>query len=177
MTNDPLDAPRHYLILRPDSDAATVTAALAEAEVACAALDTAGLDAAAIESAVKRLMPSLQDQDIAFLLTDSAGLAVVQPLVSKLDADGLHLSDPAAYTGARKALGKDRIIGLFCADSRHDAMEAAEAGADYIAFTPDVETIQVWAETMLVPCVSWDTPAEAIEAVSAAGVEFIARRV
>lgn len=177
MTNDPLDAPRHYLILRPDSSEAAIAAALAGAEVACAALDTVGLDAAAIERAVQRLMPPLQAQDVAFLLTDGAGLALVQPLVGKLDADGLHLSDPAAYASVRKALGKDRIIGLFCADSRHEAMEAAEAGADYVAFTPDVETIQVWAETMLVPCVSWDTPADAVEAVSAAGVEFVASRV
>lgn len=175
-TPDPTDAPRHYLILRPDTTETALAEALAAAEVACAALDTTGLDTAAIESAVKRLMPPLQAQDIAFLLTDASGLTDVLPLIGALGADGLHVTDPAAYGAARKLLGKDRIVGVFCGDSRHAAMEAAEAGADYVAFVPQPELIQIWAETMLVPCVAWDTPDALAASVSAAGVEFIARR-
>lgn len=176
MTNDPTDAPRHYLILPPDISEAALAPALTGAEVACVALDTQGLTSAAIESAARRLMPPLQAQDIAFLLTDAAGLDRVLPLVGALDADGLHLSAAADYPAARKTLGKDRIVGVFCADSRHVAMEAAEAGADYVAFLPQPELIQIWAETMLVPCVAWDAPTDAHAALSAAGVEFLAYR-
>ncbi len=176
MIDDPTDAPRHYLILPPDISDGALSAALAMAEVACVALDTQGLSPADIESAARRLMPPLQAQDIAFLLTDAAGLESVLRLVGTLDADGVHLAVATDYPAARKTLGKERIIGTFCADSRHLAMEAAEAGADYIAFLPQVDLIQIWAETMLVPCVAWEAPVEAHSALSAAGVEFLAYR-
>jgi thiamine-phosphate pyrophosphorylase len=64
-------------------------------------------------------------------------------------------------------MGPDAMIGVTCADSRHRAMEAAEGGADYVAFgafyptqthttayRPDPEILSIWSETMQVPCVA-----------------------
>ena len=59
-------------------------------------------------------------------------------LAAVLDAhDGVHLVDGSrSVRKARGALGKDAIIGAFCRASRHDGMNAAEAGANYVAFGP-----------------------------------------
>src|SRR5690606_18137700 len=85
-------------------------------------------------------------------------------------------------------LGPHAMIGATCRDSRHRAMEAAEAGADYVAFgaffptdtkqttaRPDPEILTIWQETMAVPCVAIggitvDNAAVLIEA----GADFLA---
>lgn len=80
-----------------------------------------------------RLAESLQricaDHDVAFIVNDSIALA------KRLGADGVHLGqsdgDPRE---ARAELGPSAQIGVTCHDSRHLAMEAGEAGADYVAF-------------------------------------------
>src|SRR5207302_2485913 len=68
---------------------------------------------------------------------------------------------------ARAAMGANRIVGVTCHDSRHIAIEAAEAGADYVAFgaffatgtknaktRADPELLRWWADVMVVPCVA-----------------------
>lgn len=62
-------------------------------------------------------------------------------LVERLGLDGVHLTDGArSVRKARKELGKDAIVGAFCGASRHDGMNASEAGADYVCFGPVGET-------------------------------------
>ncbi len=62
-------------------------------------------------------------------------------MVERLGLDGVHLTDGARnLREARKALGADAIVGTFCGASRHDGMNAAEAGADYVSFGPVVDT-------------------------------------
>lgn len=62
-------------------------------------------------------------------------------LVERLGLDGVHLTDGArSVRKARKELGKDAIVGAFCGASRHDGMNAGEAGADYVCFGPVGET-------------------------------------
>ncbi|WP_137700425.1 thiamine phosphate synthase [Marimonas lutisalis] len=62
-------------------------------------------------------------------------------LVERLGLDGVHLTDAArSVRKARKELGKDAIVGAFCAASRHDGMTAGEAGADYVSFGPVGDT-------------------------------------
>jgi len=77
----------------------------------------------------ERLMPICAGQDVAFILNDRMDLA------KRCGADGVHLGqsdgDPRA---ARTLLGLSAQIGVTCHDSRHLAMEAGEAGADYVAF-------------------------------------------
>jgi thiamine-phosphate pyrophosphorylase len=87
--------------------------------------------------------------------------------------DGLHLeADAEAISDARKSLGKDRILGVFAGTSRHRAMEAAEAGADYVALSQNGASIggesiiHWWADMMEIPCVAFDP-------VDAAGLDIL----
>jgi thiamine-phosphate pyrophosphorylase len=114
--------------------------------------------------AVAALMPVAQARDVAFILNDRADLAV------RLGCDGAHLGQedlPKGGVKAARALLRDASLGVTCHDSRHLAMEAAEAGADYVAFgaffptaTKDakshaeIETVAWWSSIMEVPCVA-----------------------
>lgn len=134
-----------------------------------------------------RLAAPLQEicarHDVAFIVNDSISLA------KRIRADGVHLGqedgDPAE---AREILGRDAQIGVTCHNSRHLAMEAAEAGADYVAFgaffptatkevkhKADLETLEMWSRFTEVPCVAIGgiTPENA-KAVIDAGADFIA---
>jgi thiamine-phosphate pyrophosphorylase len=116
----------------------------------------------AVLSASEILMPIAQRAGAAFILNDRPDLA------ARLGADGVHIGqEDASYAEARAAMGRDRIVGVTCHNIRHLAIEAAEAGADYVAFgaffpsmTKDAQThaepeiIQWWAEMMVVPCVA-----------------------
>jgi thiamine-phosphate pyrophosphorylase len=115
-----------------------------------------------IRRAVEILMPIAQKRDVAFILNDRPDLA------RELRCDGVHVGqEDARYAEARAAVGRDAIVGVTCHDSRHFAMEAAEAGADYVAFgaffptttkepkaRADIETLRWWTEMMVVPCVA-----------------------
>lgn len=157
---------RLYLITPPVIDLAAFTPALEDAlaggDVACVQLrlkDVADAEVLRIGAALK---PIVQDAGAAFILNDRPDLA------AKLDADGVHVGQSdASYAAARAALGKERIVGVTCHNSRHLAMEAAEAGADYVAFgafyptdtkqplhwaEPDI--LQIWSEIAETPCVA-----------------------
>jgi thiamine-phosphate pyrophosphorylase len=148
-------------------------AALAAGDVACLRL-AGGLGAAAIG----RIARVAQAQGVACLVEDDAGLAL------DADADGLHLSDarPGAVSAARTRLGS-LSLGVACGGSRHDAMVAAEQGADYILMERDAAAsdeeflalVEWWSELMTVPLVagSATTPAAA-GAWALAGADFVA---
>jgi thiamine-phosphate pyrophosphorylase len=92
----------------------------------------------------------------------SLGLAVLAGSTTELKCDGVHLDaliDDVAL--ARRTLGKDIIVGAFCAASRHAAMQAAEDGADYVAlsqntYTPSEPIIGWWSDLFEIPCVAFD---------------------
>ena len=139
----------------PPADFATMLeAALHAADVACIRL-TPGPD-------VQSLIRTAQGRGCAALLAGRPDL------VASLEADGVHLHDVASYEEARGQLGPAASIGVYCGGSRHLAMEAAEAGADYVALDPDLELVLWWAELMVVPVV-----VELGDALDRAG-EFIA---
>ena len=123
------------------------------------------------------------DRDVAFIVNDSISLA------KRLGADGVHLGqgdgDPRE---ARTLLGPGAQIGVTCHDSRHLAMEAGEAGADYVAFgaffptatketthRPDPSILSWWTTVFEIPCVAIGgvTPDNAAPLV-AAGADFLA---
>ena len=86
---------------------------------------------------------------------------------ARTGADGVQVdANTDDVAEAREALGKDRFVGAFAGTSRHAAMEAAEAGADYVAFDQNgalvggLPIIQWWAEMMEIPCVAM-APVEA----------------
>ncbi|WP_294298960.1 thiamine phosphate synthase [uncultured Sphingomonas sp.] len=123
------------------------------------------------------------DREVAFIVNDSISLA------KRLGADGVHLgqSDGDARE-ARDVLGPNAQIGVTCHDSRHLAMEAGEAGADYVAFgafyptttkqtqhAPEPSIMSWWGALFEIPCVAIGgiTPANASPLI-AAGADFLA---
>ena len=128
------------------------------------------------------LRPIVQAHGAAFILNDRPDLA------AELGCDGVHVGqEDAGYAEARSLLPK-AIVGVTCHDSRHLAMEAAEAGADYVAFgaffptktkepktRADIELLCWWSEIMVVPCVAIGgiTVANAPSLIEA-GADFLA---
>jgi thiamine-phosphate pyrophosphorylase len=113
------------------------------------------------------IVAKAQARGCAVLLTDSPGE------VAGFGADGVHLNDPETYRRARGLL-PSASIGVFCGNSRHVAMEAGDAGADYVSLDAEVELVTWWAEVMVVPVVvelgdGLDQAGEFI----AAGAEFL----
>jgi thiamine-phosphate pyrophosphorylase len=129
------------------------------------------------------LMPIVQAANAAFIVNDRADLA------KRLGADGVHIGqEDTPYAEARALMGPKGIVGVTCHDSRHLAMEAAEAGADYVAFGAFFETttkqaktkadpsiLTWWQEMMNAPCVAIGgiTPDNARE-LAEAGADFLA---
>jgi thiamine-phosphate pyrophosphorylase len=123
------------------------------------------------------------DRDVAFIVNDSVSLA------KRLGADGVHLGqDDGDPREAREALGPGVQIGVTCHDSRHLAMEAGEAGADYVAFgafhptttketqhRPEPVILSWWSAVFELPSVAIGgiTPANAAPLVRA-GADFLA---
>ncbi len=156
-----------YLITPPRLDdlagfAEHLKAALDAGGAACVQLRLKDVDDDAIRRAADVLRPLTQDRDIAFVMNDRPDLA------RETGCDGVHVGqDDASYAEARGLLGPDAIVGVTCKSSRHLAIEAAEAGADYVAFgaffatttkeataSADPEILDWWTETTSVPCVA-----------------------
>jgi len=107
----------------------------------------------------------------------------------ELGADGAHIPvDEDIYNEARQVLGENSIIGVECGLSRHDALTLGELGADYVAFKGASgtaansieigldELIRWWSETVIVPCVAWDTSGGCTtRRLADAGADFVAR--
>ena len=128
--------------------------------VACAAAACAAGDCASIivpDTVTQEDVAALQALRLAVLLQD------VEPrIVSRLRADGLHISTMEhAVVDLRMSLPRDAMVGVGCGVSRHAAMEAAEQGADYIAFNQKKQTggeplMKWWNDIAEVPCVPFD---------------------
>lgn len=179
---------RLYLITPPEI--ADVEAFAADLEAALGAGDVAALQIrlkpasdAAIRTAVRRLAPIAQSRGVAVILNDRPDLA------RELGCDGVHVGQgDAPLSEARRTMGPDAMIGVTCHDSLHLAMEAAEAGADYVAFgaffptrtketphRPDPELLTGWQEAMEVPCVAiGGIDASNARALAQAGADFVA---
>jgi len=136
-----------------------------------------------IAAAVGALLPVAAARDVAVILNDRPDLA------ARLGCDGVHVGqDDAPYAEARRLMGRDRIVGVTCHDSRHLAMEAAEAGADYVAFgaffptatkeaktRADPEILTIWQETMETPCVAiGGITVDTARELARAGADFLA---
>jgi thiamine-phosphate pyrophosphorylase len=124
---------RLYLVTPASLDPGDFRDRLAEAldagDVAAVQLRLKDVDDDAVRRACDALRPVAQQRGVAFLLNDRPDLA------AETGCDGVHVGQKdAPYAEARRLLGSDRIVGVTCHDSRHLAIEAAEAGADYVAF-------------------------------------------
>jgi thiamine-phosphate pyrophosphorylase len=178
---------RLYIITPPTLDpkpfSETLKQTLDAGDVACLQLRLKDVAEDDIARAVDVLMPIAQRHDVAFILNDRPDLA------AKLGCDGVHVGqDDTPYVEARSLVGKDRIVGVTCHNSRHLAMEAGEAGADYVAFgafyptitkdpktSCEIEVLQWWAEIMTVPCVAiGGITVDNAAPLIAAGADFLA---
>jgi thiamine-phosphate pyrophosphorylase len=158
-------------------------AALEAAPVAAFQLRVKNLDSHALAALGEPLRKICADMDCSFIVNDSISLA------KRLGADGVHLGqsdgDPRE---ARDILGREAQIGVTCHNSRHLAMEAGEAGADYVAFgafyhsgtkevqhIADTEILNWWSGLFELPCVAiGGINASNARPIIDAGADFIA---
>jgi thiamine-phosphate pyrophosphorylase len=177
-------APRLYLVTPPVADAqafsAGLAAALAAGDVAAVLLRLAVADERTQINRAKALAPIVQDQGAALLLGGHAGL------VARAGADGAHLTGIAEFTDALAQLKPERIAGVGGLATRHDAMSAAEAGADYVMFgepgaageRPSFDAIEEriawWAEVFEAPCVGYAASIDEVSPLVKAGADFVA---
>lgn len=177
-------APRLYLVTPPVDDAGafapTLSAALEAADVAAVLLRLPEGDERSLINRVKTLAGVVQSRDIALILDGHPEIA------ARAGADGAHLTGIAAFTEALEALKPARIAGAGRVTTRHDAMLAAEAGADYVMFgdvdedgqrpplTAIEERVSWWAEVFQPPCVAYAAAMDEIAPLVRAGADFIA---
>ena len=175
-----------YLISPPSIGAGfrdTLVAALEPGLATAFQLRLKGGGDEAVLRAADALGPVCRAAGVSLILNDRADLA------AKVGADGVHLGQQdGSVADARRALGREAEIGVTCHASRHLAMEAGEAGADYVAFgsffpsgtkpsehRPEPEILTWWSKFMVLPCVAIGgiTAANARPLVEA-GADFLA---
>ncbi len=179
---------RLYLITPPRlDDLAAFGHALAQAldagDVAALQIRLKDVADEIITAAVHVLLPIAQARGVAVILNDRPDLA------ARLGCDGVHVGQSdASLTEARKIMGAAAMIGVTCHDSLHLAMEAAEGGADYVAFgaffpttTKDVTAhaelglLTGWQADMVIPCVAiGGITVENVRGIARAGADFAA---
>ncbi len=181
---EPRPAPRLYLVTPPVAEAAAfstqLAAVLGAGDVAAVLLRFADADERTQINRAKALVPVVQDGGAALLIDGHAGL------VARSGADGAHLTGIDDFTAALEQLKPERIVGVGGLVTRHDAMVAAEAGADYVMFgephaageRPGLDAIEErvawWAEVFEAPCVAFAASEEDIAPLVKAGADFIA---
>jgi len=191
MIDDPMTSrsgirptPRLYVLTPAVSDPATLSGGLAEmsraVDVAAVLLRLPDADERSLINRVKAVAPGVQAAGAALLVDGRPDI------VARAGADGAHLAGPDALKAAVPMLKPNYIAGAGGLRSRHDAMVAAEAGADYVMFgEPDaaghrpshnavVDRIAWWAEVFEIPCVAYATALDDIDALVAAGADFVA---
>ena len=177
-------APRLYLVTPPVADPDAVANDLADAlnatDIAAVLLRLADGNESAQLDRIKALRILIQSNGAALLLDGHAELC------ARGETDGAHLTGIDAFTAAAPALKPARIAGCGGLNTRHDAMLAGEAGADYVMFgEPDadgrrpsfdaiLERVAWWTETLTIPCVGYAANLDEGEALAGAGADFIA---
>ncbi len=176
--------PRLYLVTPVIGDAAEIAddlaAAIAIADVAAVLLRLRPAGEHELTKRAKALAPLVQNSGAALLLDGHANIA------ARAGADGAHLTGIAAFDDAVQNLKPERIAGAGGLATRHDAMTAAEHGADYVMFGEPggngerpslgalVERVAWWAEVFEIPCVAFAAEVDEIAPLAAAGADFVA---
>lgn len=179
----PSPAPRLYLATPTIADPAALVSALpkllAAADVAAVLLRLAPSDERETIKRVKAIAPVVQNGDAALLLNGHFGI------VARAGADGANIDGINELEDALSTLKPDRILGVGGLVTRHDAMAAGEAGADYVLFgepdargerpSPDAifERLQWWAEVFEPPCVGFAATLDEAHLFASAGADFI----
>ena len=179
---------RLYLITPPEiPDLGAFADAMGEAldggDVACVQLRLKGASDEGLLRTADRIGPLVQSRGVAFIINDRPDIAVA------CGADGVHVGqNDVSYEEARAAIGPNGTVGVTCHASRHLAMVAGEAGADYVAFgsffpsstkqdamLAPVEVLSWWSELFTVPAVAiGGITAENCDPLVEAGADFLA---
>ena len=138
-----------------------LAAVLDAVDIACLRLSLAGKDEDMIARAADACRMVAHARDVAIVIDNH------MLMVQRLGLDGVHLTDGARQVRyVRKELGSDAIVGAFCGTTRHDGMNAGEAGADYVAFGPigtsplglgeqvDFDLFDWWSKVIEVPVIA-----------------------
>ncbi len=184
MTRDDLPPQRLYLVTPaiedPPSFVREIDQALAVADVAAVLLRLADGDERKQLDRVKAIAPAIQRRDVALLLDGAPQIA------ARAGVDGAHISGIEAFVAALPLLKPERIAGAGGLVSRHDAMLAAESGADYVMFgEPDrrgrrlpfedlEERLLWWAELFEIPGVGYAGRPDEVAVLARTGVDFVA---
>jgi thiamine-phosphate pyrophosphorylase len=154
--------------------------AVAGADVAAVLLRLTDADERSLINLVKEIAPKVQRRDVALILAGR------DDIVARSGADGAHFGDVEALKDAVSRLKPKSIAGAGGLHTRHEAMEAAEAGADYVMFgEPDpagrrpsfdavIDRVEWWAEVFEIPCVAYAARLEEISTLAGAGADFVA---
>jgi thiamine-phosphate pyrophosphorylase len=184
----PRASPRLYLVTpaldETVSFAQALGAVLDAGDIAAVLLRLADSDERTLIDRTKTVAAVVQRRDMALLLDGRP------EIVARAGADGAQLSGIEAFTAAVATLKPDRIAGAGGLRSRHDAMLAGEAGADYVMFgdpdldarrradRPAFETVEEhvtwWAGLIELPCIGYAAAAEEVRPLAQAGADFIA---
>jgi thiamine-phosphate pyrophosphorylase len=176
--------PRLYVLTPTVSNPAALLTALDEifsaADIAAVLLRLRDADERSLINWIKTAAPTVQAAGVALLVDGRPDI------VARSGADGAHLAGPHALMTAARMLKPKYIAGAGGLRSRHDAMVAGEAGADYVMFgDPDpaghhpardavIDRVAWWAEVFEIPCVGYATALADIDALVAAGADFVA---
>jgi thiamine-phosphate pyrophosphorylase len=177
-------APRLYLVTPLIGETAAFGDALRDilgaADIAAVLLRLAPADERTQINRAKTLAKIVQERDVALILDGHP------ELVARAGADGAHLTGLDAFDSAAGRLKPDRIAGAGGFETRHEAMLAAERGADYILFgEPDAdghrpslasvcERVNWWSDVFEIPCIAYAGDLQDIPALVAAGADFVA---
>jgi thiamine-phosphate pyrophosphorylase len=173
------EAPRLYLITPPIEPGICLPLSgeeMAACGVACLLLRTAALTDGENDKIFHVLASPLQERGIACLVADDPQFCI------RVNADGVHVNEwGSQIEQAMQTLKSKFIVGAGGLRTRHDAMIAAEAGADYVMFGESgeapslaIDRIAWWAEIFTVPCVAYANGLGAIASLVRAGADFIA---
>ena len=177
--------PQIYLLTPPEIELSSFPSRLDEVleshDIACIRLALSSKNEDDIARAADAVRDVSHAHDVALVIDSHVALA------ERLGLDGVHLNDGArSIRKVRKQLGVDAIIGAFCGTSKHDGMNAGEAGADYISFGPvgetalgdgqtaDFELFEWWSQMIELPVVAEGAIDEDVVARLAPVVDFFA---
>ncbi|WP_019906866.1 thiamine phosphate synthase [Methylobacterium sp. 77] len=180
-------SPHRVEAAQADALADALTAACAAGDVAAVILRLASADERSLVNLVKRLAPAAQSTGAALVISVSDFAGDVVSVAARGGADGVHIDKArdGVLRELRSRLSEGRILGAGGHEQKHAAMEAGEAGVDYVmfgglyadGFAPDAETVQEraewWVEIFETPCIAVAHDRAQVDGLVATGAEFL----
>jgi thiamine-phosphate pyrophosphorylase len=154
-------------------------------DVAAVILRLAATDERSLTAQIKRVAPEAQERGAALVVACPGFAGDLATAAIRGGADGIHVDKPRDLRDLRGRLRDGRILGAGCLETKHLAMEAGEAGIDYLMFgglypdgvAPDPETVRAraawWAEIFETPCIAVAATADAVAPLGETGAEFV----